>query len=54
MIKIIEEFKPENTVRPSHKMATDAEDVYFTKNMVATLPCMHVRVCARNITEITI
>ena len=30
MIKIIEEFKPENTVRPSHKMATDAEDVYFT------------------------
>ena len=30
MIKVIEEFKPENTVRPSHKMATDAEDVYFT------------------------
>ena len=30
MIKIIETFKPENTIRPSHKMQTDQEDVYFT------------------------
>jgi GR25 family glycosyltransferase involved in LPS biosynthesis/predicted O-methyltransferase YrrM len=30
MIKIIETFNPENTIRPSYKIQTDAEDVYFT------------------------
>jgi GR25 family glycosyltransferase involved in LPS biosynthesis len=30
MIKIIKTFNPENTIRPSYKMQTDPEDVYFT------------------------
>jgi len=30
MIKIIDTFNSENTIRPSYKIQTDAEDVYFT------------------------
>jgi hypothetical protein len=30
MIKVIDTFNPENTIRPSYKMQTDPEDVYFT------------------------